>query len=284
MTTKLHTFVGRYREGFEAYRRDRDEHALNLAYELGRGAVAQELSLLDLASAHQDLLLDVLRSNPDAQAQEDLIRAAGEFFLEAVSAFEVVSRALQDARQTAIVERRNATILRQLSAFLADASLALDASESLLEMLQLVAEHGRELTGAGRCAVRLSVDDATPILDAFASDEPDPGFAAQIAELSSLYRALEPPAGSVRMTGTDLDRHRQARALTEPGDPAAWKPRGWLAAGLTALDGRYLGLIQAFDKQAGDFSELDEAVLLQLAQMASAAVERAQVYRRLADS
>jgi GAF domain-containing protein len=43
---------------------------------------------------------------------------------------------------------------------------------------------------------------------------------------------------------------------------------------LTALDGRYLGLIQAFDKQSDDFSEL-------LAQMASAAVERAQLYRRI---
>ena len=60
-----------------------------------------------------------------------------------------------------------------------------------------------------------------------------------------------------------------------------WKPRGWIAAALTALDGRHLGLIQAFDKQTGDFTELDEAILVQLAQMASAAVERAQLYRRI---
>jgi GAF domain/Phosphoserine phosphatase RsbU, N-terminal domain len=279
---KLQTFVGRYRQGFDTYLRDRDERALNLAYELGRAAVNQELSVLDLASAHQDLLLDHLRANPDPQAQEDLIRAAGDFFLEAVSAFDVVSRALQDARESAIVERRNAMILRQLSAFLADASLALDASESLHEMLQLVAEHGRELTGAGRCAVRLTVAPG-PGLDAFAGDEPNPGFESQIAELSSLYRALEPPTGSVRMTGTDLDRHRHAHALTEPKDPAGWKPRGWVAASLNALDGRFLGLIQAFDKQTGDFSELDEAILTQLAQMASAAVERVQLHRRMRD-
>jgi GAF domain-containing protein len=47
----------------------------------------------------------------------------------------------------------------------------------------------------------------------------------------------------------------------------------------TAVDGRHLGLIQAFDKHTGDFSELDEAMLVQLAQMASAAVERVQLYR-----
>ena len=37
--------------------------------------------------------------------------------------------------------------------------------------------------------------------------------------------------------------------------------------------------MQLFDKQDGEFTELDEAVLVQLAQMASAAVERAQLYR-----
>lgn len=281
MTTKLQTFVRRYREGFDAYLHDRDERALNVAYELGRAAVGQELSVLDLASAHQDLLLDHLHSDPDGQSYEEVIRAAGDFFLEAVSAFDVVTRALQDVRQTAVAERRNANVLRHLSAFLADASLALDASESLNEVLQLVAEHGRELTGAETCAVRLTIDDTTPTIDAFASDQHDRGLESHVDDLTSLYRALEPPNGSLRMTGADLDHHRQAHALTEPRDPATWKPTGWLAAPLTALDGRYLGLIQAFDKQSGDFSELDEAILVQLAQMASAAVERAQLYRRI---
>jgi GAF domain-containing protein len=197
-----------------------------------------------------------------------------------VSAFEVVRRALRDARETALVERRHATILRRLSHFLADASLALDASDSLDEMLQLVAEHARELTGAERCAVRLTLGDDASTIQAFAVDERDPGLESQLEELSALYRALEPPAGSLRMSSPELDRHREARALTEPRDANAWKPRGWMAAALTALDGRHLGLIQAFDKQGGDFTELDEAILLQLAQMASAAVERAQLYRR----
>jgi hypothetical protein len=280
MSTKTQAFVQLYREGFDVYLRDRDERALTRAYELGRSAVAQDLSVLDLASAHQDVLLDRLRSDPASTSQEDVIRAAGDFFLEGVSAFEVVTRALQGARETALVERQNATILRQLSSFLADASLALDASGSIEEMLQLVAEHARELTGAEGCAVRLSLDEGTPAIDAFAVDERDPGFESQLDDLSSLYRALEPPTGSVRLTGSELERHREARALTTPKQATAWKPRAWLAAALTGLDGRHFGLIHVFDKQAGDFSELDEAVLVQLAQMASAAVERTQLYRR----
>lgn len=281
MNTKLHDFVQRYREGFDAYLRDRDERALTRAYELGRSAVAQELTVLDLASAHQEVLLDSLQSAPASTSQEDVIRAAGDFFLEGVSAFEVVTRALQDARETVRIERRQATILRHLSTFLADASLALDASGSLHELVQLVAEHARELTGAERGAAHLTLDEDTPTLDAFAIDEHDPNLESQLNELSSLYRALEPPTGSLRMTNSDLDRHRQAHALTEPTDARTWKPRGWLVAALTALDGRHLGLIQVLDKQTGDFTELDEAILVQLAQMASAAVERAQLYRRM---
>lgn len=281
MSTKLQEFTRHYRDGFNAYMRDRDERALARAYELGRSAVAQELSLLDLASAHQDVLLARLQSDLDSTSEEVVVRAAGDFFLESVSAFEVATRALQGARETALVERRHATILRHLSTFLADASLALDASDSLYELVQLVAEHARELTGAERCAARVALDDDTPAIDAFAVDQHDPGLESQLNELSSLYRALEPPTGSLRMSSSDLDRHRHAHALTEPKNARAWRPRGWLAAALTALDGRPLGLIQALDKQTGDFTELDEATLVQLAQMASAAVERAQLYRRI---
>ena len=281
MSTKLQEFVARYGEGFDAYLRDRDERALTRAYELGRSAVAQELSVLDLASIHQETLLARLRSDPGSSSQEDMIRAAGDFFLEGVSAFEVVTRALQDAREAALIERRHATILRRLSTFLADASLALDASGSLDELVQLVAEHARELTGAERCAVRLILDGDLPAIDAFAVDDHATGLETQLNELSSLYRALEPPTGSLRMTGSELDRHREAHALAEPTDAKAWRPRGWIAAALTALDGRPLGLIQAYDKHTGDFTELDEALLVQLAQMASAAVERAQLYRRV---
>jgi phosphoserine phosphatase RsbU-like protein/GAF domain-containing protein len=281
MSTKLQVFTDRHREGFEAYLSHRDERGLTHAYELGRSAVARELSALDLASAHQDVLLDSLRSHSQSTSEEDVIRAAGDFFLEGLSAFEVARRALQDVREVALIERRHAMILRQLSSFLGDASLALDASVSLHEMLQLVAEQTRELVRAERCAVSVSLDDDTPTIDAFAVDEDDPGLEFQLNELSSLYRALEPPSGALRMTGPDLDRHRETAALTEPRDATSWKPRGRLGAGLTTLDGRQLGLIQAFDKQTGDFSELDEAIIVQLAQMASAAVERAQLYRRI---
>lgn len=282
MTANQADFVQRYREGFDAYVRDRDEHALNRAYELGRSAVAQDLSVLDLAVAHQEVMLDRVRLSSNSTGRDESVRAAGEFFLESVSAFEVLRRALQEVRETALVERRHASMLRHLSSFLADASLAFDASESLDELLRLVAEHARELTGAEQSAVRLTLDELTRTIDALAVDRHAAALGSQLDDFAALYRVLGPPGGSLRMTATELDRHRADHALSEP-TAGAWKPREWLAAPLTALDGRELGLIQAFDKQGGEFSELDEATLMQLAQMASAAVERTQLYRRIQD-
>lgn len=54
--------------------------------------------------------------------------------------------------------------------------------------------------------------------------------------------------------------------------------RGWLAAPLIGSDGKNLGLVQLSDKYEGDFDEKDEAILVQLAKMASAAVENARLY------
>src|SRR5688500_15778669 len=51
--------------------------------------------------------------------------------------------------------------------------------------------------------------------------------------------------------------------------------RGWLAAPLTGRDGRNLGIVEVTDKHdaSADFTEDDEAILVQLGQMASIAIE-----------
>ncbi len=98
------------------------------------------------------------------------------------------------------------------------------------------------------------------------------------ADLEALFQAVAPPTGAVRMTGAELERHPARDALQPLGD-APGEASGWLAAPLTTLDGRTLGLVQLFGKHDGEFSELDEAVLVQLTQMASAAVERTLLYR-----
>jgi len=253
-------FAEQYGEALDRWLADRDERALAEAYELGRTAVHEDLTLLNLASVHHDCLPDAL--------DRETADAIGAFFCEALSAYEMVQRVLAAARETAAGERRQAAVLRQLSTFLGDASIAADGSESFDELLQLVAEHARELIGARRCVVRLSVDPG-PRLRAVASADEEDETVGDPRDLDLLFAAIAPPGGSLRLTGAELSQHE---ALAQP-------VKGWLAASLTALDGRDLGLVQLFEKQGGDFSELDEAVLVQLAQMTSAAIERAQLYR-----
>src|SRR5947209_5568639 len=53
--------------------------------------------------------------------------------------------------------------------------------------------------------------------------------------------------------------------------------RGWLAAPLVGRDGQNLGLIQLSDKYEGEFTNEDQAILVQLAQVASVAIENARL-------
>jgi signal transduction histidine kinase/ActR/RegA family two-component response regulator len=77
---------------------------------------------------------------------------------------------------------------------------------------------------------------------------------------------------AVRMSGRELADHPAWGELAS--DAGQWHPTGgWLAAPLTGRDGRNLGLIELCDKKEGDFTEDDEAALVQLAQMCSIAVE-----------
>ena len=234
-----------YGLAFVAFLEERDEPQLRAAYELGRDAVTAELSVLDLAVAHHDALSGALGSADDSAA---VAAAAGDFFLEALSAYEMVQRGFQEAQEAAAIERRQAELLRQLSNFLADASLALGASDSLEEMLQLVAEQARELTRANTCRVTLDVHGHERV-EAVAASENDRWSRLLETEMS---------------TGTGQGQREtdgERRTLREP---------------LTTLDGRPIGTIAV---SARDFTELEAAVLIQLAQMASAAVERRSLYR-----
>jgi hypothetical protein len=252
------------------------ETSLRVAYELAREAVSRSLSVLDLAVAHQEALMSVLADASDAAEAQAINRAAGDFFLEGLSTFEMVQRGFADARQAALLERRQTRLSRQLSTFLTDASLALDASDSLEEMLRLVAEQARELVGADCCVATVAVGGVPRTAEGASYPEDERRWSTFIRwlDLLAIYRLIRQSGGSARIAGEQLARlppfctADRARPL-----------RGWLAASLTALDGSALGAIQLFDKQGAGFTVDDEAALVHLAQMTSAAVERARLYQ-----
>jgi len=272
----IRRFRASYTDALADYLREPREHSLRIAYELGREAVTRQLSVLDLAVAHQEALLAALAMATDPAQAQSATRAAGDFFLESLSAFEMVQLGFTEAREAVRVERRQIEMSRQLSTFLADASLALDASGSLEEMLRLVAEQARELVGADCCVATVALDGGPRAAEAISCSDGDRRWApfARWLDLFAIYRRIRVSGGSVRIGGELL------AGLPEFQRAAADRPlRGWLAASLSALDGGELGAIQLFDKADGDFTGEDEGVLIHLAQMASAAVERAQLYQ-----
>jgi hypothetical protein len=273
MSAGLYRFTAGYASAFRRHQEAGEEGTLRAAYELGREAVRHGLSVLDLALVHHDVLARALDAEPEPGEIERRTRAAGEFFIESLSAFEMVQRGYREARDAALLERQQAEMLRQLSHFLADASLALGAPGSLEEILRLVAEEARELVGAEVCLARVATDREGTLSVASAA-EPEGGW-VELLESAGLDR--EPPGSGPRRLGRlELARHPAVvGAAPSPVDPS-----GWLYAPLTALDGRQVGSIQLLDKREGEFNAVDEAMLVHLAQMASAAIERRTVYGR----
>jgi hypothetical protein len=243
-----------YHSAFERYLSSPSEDTLRGGYELGREAVTREIGVVDIAAVHHEVLLAALRGCSEPEQAERVTRAAGDFFLEAISAFEMVQRGYREAREATLLERRHAEMLRQLSTFLADASLTLTASDSLEEVLQLVAEQARELIGADGCLATAVADGESPVIAAASFRELD-------ADPRILLRSskFQEPSGE---SDTDGPSH------------------GVLAAPLRTLDGRDFGSIRVVEKKDGEFTEVDQAVLVHLAQMASAAIDRARLYGR----
>jgi hypothetical protein len=265
-----------YASALHDHLHDPTETSLRAAYELARDAVSRQLSVLDLAVAHQEALLSALAGASGAAEAQRIAEAAGDFFLEGLSTYEMVQRGFKEAHQAVRHERRQTELSRQLSSFLADASLALDARESIPEMLQLVAEQARELVGADCCVATLAAQGAPRSAAAASYTETDRRWRTlvQWLDLPAIYELLRRHGGSVRLAGDGL------ADVPAFGDAGAERPlQGWLAASLTALAGTDMGAVQLFDKQDGDFTADDEAALVHLAQMASAAVERARLYQ-----
>jgi hypothetical protein len=271
------SFRSAYARALEEYLRDPSEGSLRVAYELGRDAVRRQLSVLDLAIGHQDALLAVVIGEADASERQRVVRAAGDFLLESLSSFEMVQRGYGEAHEAASRERRRTRMSRQLSTFLADASLALDDSGSIEEMLRLVAEQARELLGGDCCVATVAAHDQPRTAEAASLSQPDTSWTGFVRwlDLPEIYRLLRVSGGSLRLAGDQLSDLAPFRNST-----GGRELRGWLAASLTALDGSELGAIQLFDEHAGRFTEDDEAALVHLAQMASAAVDRARLYQR----
>ena len=95
-----------YRAAFLRYLPSQDEAALHVGYQIGRAAVGDGLSILELAQVHHQILLEVLTDTPT----DDLARvaaAASDFFLQVLATYDLTQRAyLAKDRRTRLLTTR----------------------------------------------------------------------------------------------------------------------------------------------------------------------------------
>src|SRR4051794_11792222 len=136
----------RYQQTFRAFLREGDEEKLGAAYALGREAVASQLSVLDLAEAHHVAMQAALLEAETSQEQAHAVDAGAAFLREALSTFDIATRGYHEVQEVARLEHEYVMQLRAL----ADASLAISATLTEEEILQLAADAARGITQARR--------------------------------------------------------------------------------------------------------------------------------------
>jgi hypothetical protein len=89
--TKLADLKRDYRTSFLRYLVRQEEAPLHTGYVLGRTAVAEGMSILDLAQLHHDVLIEVLEDTPAGDLNRVATRAS-EFFVEVLSTYDMTQR------------------------------------------------------------------------------------------------------------------------------------------------------------------------------------------------
>jgi ANTAR domain/Phosphoserine phosphatase RsbU, N-terminal domain len=89
-----------YAPAFLQYLAEGTEPGRRAAYELGRRAISERLSILDLARIHHTVLLEVLKTHRTSHELEHIARAASEFLVEALAVFEMTHRGFTELLST----------------------------------------------------------------------------------------------------------------------------------------------------------------------------------------
>lgn len=160
---------------------------------------------------------------------------------------------------------------------------------SVNKLMDEVASQARYVIGSHQAVISLFADeDWANALHVFSlsdkysafgvqgtAGEPQPQKSLAIGS-ADVYVSICEKNQVMRLTQAELALHP---GWHSPAGFAAQQPamRGWLAVALTGRNGKKIGLLQLSDKFQGDFTLQDEYVATELAQLASIAIENAQL-------
>jgi len=271
MTAVRERFQAEYAAAFHDYvTGEAGEQGLERAYELGRLAVGEGLSMLDLVAIHHESLAEALALASSPAEHARAAAAATEFAMESLSTFEMAQRSFREAQEAAPLEQRHREQLRGL----ADAAVAISRARTVEAASEIVTQQALELIGASRAVASLGSGADRSLIHQTIAEEGQPIRHAERRGRPPLLQAVCEGGELVRLNGEQLEAH----PTWSRQDPPAGT-ESWLAVPLVDRAGRNAGLIHLSDKRTGAFNSNDEAILVQLAQIASVAIENVRLYQ-----
>ena len=172
-------------------------------------------------------------------------------------------------------ERRRADQQQKLAA----ASLSINAALSMETMVQMITDTARDIVGTHQAMTLFVIDPGG------SQDAPQAEVFSSFSEKYAQWRVLSGlqldtcvnslvarSRAPTRMTTPQLHAHPDWEIVKKTQIPPV---NGVLAVPLYGRDGQNFGVIYLSEKADGEFTAHDEAILVQLAQMASIAIDNA---------
>jgi PAS domain S-box-containing protein len=188
------------------------------------------------------------------------------------------TRDITERRATEEATRRRAEQLQ----LLAEIATRINGAQDLNSVIGVVTHEARNLIGARQSATSIILrPQLSQPLNVISTDanrsykRTSSDFDG--VELDEAVNATEQP---VRLTQDELGLDRRWKTL-EKVALAVPTVNGWLAAPIVGRHGKRIGLLQLADKDEGDFTSDDEAILVQLSRLAAIAIENATLYDEL---
>ncbi|MDB5932176.1 MAG: domain S-box protein [Polaromonas sp.] len=165
----------------------------------------------------------------------------------------------------------------------ADAAQAITWHQTLEGTMQEIVEQARGVIGAHQGVVSLSGEAShVQAIHALSLSEKYASF-RQFAEPSNglgIYAMVCENNRLIRLTQAELEAHPRWKGFGAHADRHP-PMRGWLGVPLIGRNGKNIGLLQLSDKYEGEFTKQDEYVALELAHLASTAIENSRLLEEI---
>jgi PAS domain S-box-containing protein len=165
---------------------------------------------------------------------------------------------------------------------LADISARINEAHDVASVVGVMTEEARELIGARQAATSLvpAAHHPRPILVVATAGGPTLEKEWSNDEAAQFREVVGRQDRPLRLAGAELPDDPRWPSLGKVAleEPAA---QGWLAVPIVGRDGASMGLLQLADKEEGEFTDEDEAILVQLSRIAAIAIDNAKLYDEL---